>query len=216
MWSLRLQTLKNVSLIRKSLLNLRRFRSSNICNQMFYLSVVASTIFSAVVSWVAGIRAKDAIILIKLIKKAGTVVGSELVTLEEVAEDIMLAKLLAVMDRVADSLKTNNGHLVGRACRHDCDSSMYCFYVLLIYFTYSSINCMCLFKFFKKIGHKILTLTKHCYLFYIPYLPLVLAGGQQNSQGSTWLSLTCLMCRPLEACCFMSNSPLWATEKVHR
>ena len=33
-------------------------------------------------------------------------------------------------------------------------------------------------------------------------------------KGPTWLSLTCLMCRPLEACCFTSNSPPWATEEV--
>ena len=57
-------------------------------------------------------------------------------------------------------------------------------------------------------------LEKHSYFFYIPYLPLVLPGGQQTSQGSTWLSLTFLMCQPLEACCFMSNSLPWATEKV--
>ena len=46
------------------------------------------------VSWVAGIKAKDAIRLSKLIKRAGSVVGSEVVTLEEVAEDMMLAELL--------------------------------------------------------------------------------------------------------------------------
>ena len=42
--------------------------------QMFYESVVASTIFFAVVSWGAGIKAKDANRLNKLIKKAGSVV----------------------------------------------------------------------------------------------------------------------------------------------
>ena len=34
----------------------------------------------------------------------------------------------------------------------------------------------------------------------------MLPGGQQTSQGSTWLSLMILMFRPLEACCFTSNS----------
>ena len=86
---------------------LRRLRSFNVCNrmlQMFYESVVASTIFFAVVSWGAGIKAKDANRLNKLIKKAGSVVGSKLVTLEEVAEDRMLAKLLVIMDNVSHPL----------------------------------------------------------------------------------------------------------------
>ena len=61
---------------------------------MFYQSVVASTIFFTVVSWGAGIKAKDANRLNKLIKKAGSVVGSERVTLKEVVGDRMLAKLL--------------------------------------------------------------------------------------------------------------------------
>ena len=52
------------------------------------------------VFWGAGIKAKDNNSLNKLIKKAGSVVGSELVTLEEVVEDRMLSKLLAIMDRI--------------------------------------------------------------------------------------------------------------------
>lgn len=43
--------------------------------------------------------------------KAGSVAGSELVTLEEVAEDMMLAKLLAVMDNASHPLqKTLDKH----------------------------------------------------------------------------------------------------------
>ena len=57
--------------------------------QMLYQSVVASTIFFAVVSWGVGIKVEDANILNKLIKKA--------VTLEEVAED----RVLAIMDNVS-------------------------------------------------------------------------------------------------------------------
>ena len=56
---------------------------------MLYQSVVASTIFFAVVSWGVGIKVEDANILNKLIKKA--------VTLEEVAED----RVLAIMDNVS-------------------------------------------------------------------------------------------------------------------
>ncbi len=70
---------------------------------MFYQSGVASTIFYAMVCWGGGIKAKDANRLNELIKEAGSVIGSKLVTLEEVAEDRMLEKLL-IMD--------NTSHLV--------------------------------------------------------------------------------------------------------
>ncbi|XP_059209473.1 immunoglobulin lambda-like polypeptide 1 [Centropristis striata] len=80
-------------------------------------SVVASTIFFAVVSWGVGIKARDANRLNKLIRKAESVVGSKLVTLEEVVEDRMLAKLLAVMDnpshplhKTLDKLKSSFSH----------------------------------------------------------------------------------------------------------
>ena len=72
--------------------------------QMCYQSVVASTIFLAVVSSGAGIKAKDANRQIRLIKKAESVVGSELVTLEEEVEDRMLGTLLAIMDNVSHPL----------------------------------------------------------------------------------------------------------------
>ena len=78
----------------------RRLRSFNVLNRMlltFCQSVVATILFT-VVSRGVGIKAKDADRLNKLIRKAGSVVGSKLVTLEEVAEDRMLAKLLAIMD----------------------------------------------------------------------------------------------------------------------
>ena len=77
--------------------------------QMLYQSVVASTIFFPVASWGVGIKAKDVNRLNTLIKMAGSVVGSELVTLEEVAKDTMPAKLLAVMDNVTHPLHKNSG-----------------------------------------------------------------------------------------------------------
>ena len=61
------------------------------------LLVPSSTLW---LSWGAGIKAKDANKLNKLIKKAGCVVGSELVTLEELAKDRMLTKLQAIMDHI--------------------------------------------------------------------------------------------------------------------
>ena len=48
-------------------------------------------------SWGAGIEAKDANRLNKLIKNVGSVVGSGLVTLEEVVEDRLLVKLLEII-----------------------------------------------------------------------------------------------------------------------
>ncbi|KAK0132216.1 hypothetical protein N1851_032980 [Merluccius polli] len=89
------------AIYKKGLSRLYFLRSFNVCNkmlQMFHQSVVVSTIFFAAVSWGAGIKAKDANRLNKLIRKAEYVVSSKLVTLEEVVEDRMLAKLLAIMD----------------------------------------------------------------------------------------------------------------------
>ena len=117
-WSTNTQAVYKKGLSR--LYFLRRLRSFHVCNkmlQMFYQSVVASTIFFAVVSWGAGIKAKDANKLKKLIKKAESVVGSKLVTLEEVVEDRMLAKLLAIMDhpshplhKTLDKLRSSFSH----------------------------------------------------------------------------------------------------------
>ncbi len=81
---------------------LRRLRSLNFSNRMFrmfYQSVVASTIFYAAVCWGEGIKARDANRLNKLIKKAGSVIGSK-----EMVEDRKLAKLLAIMDNTSRPL----------------------------------------------------------------------------------------------------------------
>lgn len=117
-WSTNTQAVYKKGLSR--LYFLRRLRSFHVCNkmlQMFYQSVVASTILFAVVSWGAGIKAKDANKLRKLIRKAESVVGSKLVTLEEVVEDRILAKLLAIMDhpshplhKTLDKLRSSFSH----------------------------------------------------------------------------------------------------------
>ena len=80
----------------------RRLRFYNVCYRM--LQMFSQSVF-AVVSWGAGIKVKDANRLKKLIKKVESVVGSKLVTLEEVAEDRMLAKVLAIMDYAPPSTK---------------------------------------------------------------------------------------------------------------
>ncbi|TWW73670.1 hypothetical protein D4764_15G0010660 [Takifugu flavidus] len=80
---------------------LRRLRSFSVCSRMlhmFYQSVLASTIFFAAVCWGAGIKAKDANRLNKLIKKAGSVVGCRLDNLDEVVRDRMVLKLRTIMD----------------------------------------------------------------------------------------------------------------------
>ena len=85
-----------------------RLTSFIVCNrmfQMFYQSVVASTVFFAVVSWGVCIKEKDATRLHKLIKKVGSrLTSSNLVNLEEMAEDRILVKLLEIMDNVSHLL----------------------------------------------------------------------------------------------------------------
>ncbi|TWW67116.1 hypothetical protein D4764_02G0001570 [Takifugu flavidus] len=86
---------------------LRRLRSFSVCSRMlhmFYQSVMASTIFFAAVCWGAGIKAKDANRLNKLIKKAGSVVGCRLDNLDEVVRDRMVLKLRTIMDNPSHPL----------------------------------------------------------------------------------------------------------------
>ncbi|KAI4901199.1 hypothetical protein NFI96_027028, partial [Prochilodus magdalenae] len=83
---------------------LRKLRSFGVCTKLlwtFYQSVVASAIFYSVVCWGNSIN-KTAIN--KLVKKAGSVIGLKLDTLEVVAEKRTLNKLLAVMDNASHPL----------------------------------------------------------------------------------------------------------------
>jgi len=80
---------------------LRRLRSFNICNKlllMFYQSVVASILFYAVVCWGGNSKKRDASRLDRLVRRAGSVVGSELDSLAIVAEKMTLDKLLSILD----------------------------------------------------------------------------------------------------------------------
>ena len=65
---------------------------------MFYKSVVESVIFFAVACWGGNIKKRDASRLDKLVRKAGSVVGTELESLASVAERRVLSKLLAIMN----------------------------------------------------------------------------------------------------------------------
>ena len=77
---------------------LRKLRSFNVCSNMLHIfcqSVVASAIFFAAICWSSSIRASDSKTPNKVIKKAGTVLGTALEPLE--LERRMLFKLLNVM-----------------------------------------------------------------------------------------------------------------------
>ena len=80
---------------------LRKLSSFKVCTRMlqtFYQSVVASAIFFAAISWGSSIRARDSKKLNKLIKRAGSVLGTSLEPLEVVVERRMLEKVLKIMD----------------------------------------------------------------------------------------------------------------------
>ena len=65
---------------------------------MFYQSAVASAIFFAAISWGSGIRACDSKRLNKLIRRAGYLLGTAVVSLEVEMERRMVQKLLSIMD----------------------------------------------------------------------------------------------------------------------
>ncbi|XP_060770815.1 uncharacterized protein LOC132881852 [Neoarius graeffei] len=82
---------------------LRRLGSFRICRKlllMFYQSVVASVLFCAVVSWGGSIKKRDTGWLDRLVRNAGSVLGTELESLTSVAERRALSKLLSIMDNV--------------------------------------------------------------------------------------------------------------------
>ncbi len=78
-----------------------RLASFNICTkllQMFYNSVVASVLFFAVACWGGSGSKRNIQRLNKLIKKAGSVVGLKLDSVEEVTEQRTLSRLRAIMN----------------------------------------------------------------------------------------------------------------------
>lgn len=66
--------------------------------EIFYQPVVASAIYFAVVCWGNSIGAGEINRLNKLIKKAGSVIGCKLDSIEAVVERRTLNKLLSIMD----------------------------------------------------------------------------------------------------------------------
>lgn len=86
---------------------LRRLASFGVCRkmlQMFYNSVVASTVFYGVVCWGGNIRQRDTQRLDKLIKKAASVIGASQDFVVSVMERRTLAKLLSIMDNSSHPL----------------------------------------------------------------------------------------------------------------
>ena len=80
---------------------LRRLASFNICRkllQTFYQSVVASVLMYAAVCWGGALKKKDAARLEKLVRKAGSVVSTELECITSVAERRTLNSLLSIID----------------------------------------------------------------------------------------------------------------------
>ncbi|KAL0969788.1 hypothetical protein UPYG_G00232300 [Umbra pygmaea] len=86
---------------------LRRLRSFNICQPFLgsvYQTVVASALFFAVACWGDSVRTADRNRVDKLIKKAGSVVGAELGTVQQVAGARTLIKLGSILANPAHPL----------------------------------------------------------------------------------------------------------------
>ena len=77
---------------------LRSFNACNIMLRMFYQSVVASSIFFAVVCWGSRLRAADANKISRIIRETGSVLGVQLDSLVMVSERRMLGKLHSILD----------------------------------------------------------------------------------------------------------------------
>lgn len=99
------------TLIRKGqsrLFLLRKLRSFGVQGSLlktFYNSVVASAIHYGIVCWSGSISARDRKRLERLVRKAGSVLGCSLDTLEEVGNSRMLAKLKAMLDSPSHPLQ---------------------------------------------------------------------------------------------------------------
>lgn len=111
---------------------LRRLRSFGVCRALlrtFYDTVVASAIFYAVVCWGASCTDRDRKRLDKLIKRASSVLGGPLASIEEVAEKRMLAKLTSIMDNTSHPLHETVGTLSssfsGRLIHPRCKKERY-------------------------------------------------------------------------------------------
>ena len=80
---------------------LRRLASFNVCKEMltmFYRSVMESALFFVVACWGGSIKKRDALRLDKLVRKAGSLVGTELERMTFGAERRALSRLRSIME----------------------------------------------------------------------------------------------------------------------
>lgn len=106
---------------------LRRLRSIDVCGkllQMFYQSVVASVLFYGAVCWGNSLKQKDKRRLEKLVKRASSVVGSSLDSLEAVVERYTQKKVEAIIRHtdhplhiILDQRNSSSGRLTSLRCR---------------------------------------------------------------------------------------------------
>lgn len=92
---------------------LRRLASFNVCSMllnMFYQSIVFSVLFYAVVCWGGNARKRDIQKLNRLIRKAGSVVGLSLDSVEKVVEQRTLAKIRAILSNQSHPLHSVSTH----------------------------------------------------------------------------------------------------------
>jgi len=125
---------------------LRKLRSFNMCSKMleiFYQSVVASTIFFAAVCWGSSIRASDIIRLDKIIKKTGSALGLRMESFETVVKRRTLNKLLSIMDNdqhtlhhTVDRQRSTFSHRLLQLCKETPDLSA------MAHYLYSTQPCM--------------------------------------------------------------------------
>ena len=93
---------------------LRRLRSFGVCRatlKTFYDTVVASALLYAVVCWCFSATEKDRSRLNRLVRRASSVLGTQLQTIEEVGERRILAKLESIMDNASHPLHDTVGAL---------------------------------------------------------------------------------------------------------
>ncbi|XP_077475191.1 battenin isoform X3 [Stigmatopora argus] len=86
---------------------LRSLRSFRVCRTLlrtFYNTVVASTVFYAVLCWGCGSTERDRNRLNKLVRRASSVLGCPRDSVEEVGERRMLTRMMSIMDSTSHPL----------------------------------------------------------------------------------------------------------------
>ncbi|XP_059801863.1 uncharacterized protein LOC132378747 [Hypanus sabinus] len=108
---------------------LRRPASFNVCSEMlkmFYRSVVESALFFVVACSGGSIKKRDASRLNKLVRKAGSVAGTELESMTSVAERRALSRLQSIMENpeypLHSTIQRQRSSFSGRLLTMQCSS----------------------------------------------------------------------------------------------